>query len=559
LPILSLGAIRAAMEKSCDTQLLSPRQVLCLAPTGSLLRAQIVQALYSPHYILVEADALEDALHTIACRKIEVLLFEPEPGKTRSRAAIEAVRRVDPDLEILVLAPRLTLVATVAAMRLEGSDAPEFDYIGTPVSGPELLRSVERARELRYLRRSEERGRRAEARMSAVVQAAPHAIISVDDRGTIHDWNPGASTTFGWSAAEAVGKSFWELAFAAAPGDLARALEAPANAAPARLEVRARRRDGREFPAAVALARVALAGRPMFCVILEDVGEARRMEIELRLAQKLEAVGRLASGLAHEINTPCQVIGLNAQFVGETLHEIDGVLRLHEQLRDAVADDPRTAVLRSEIAAAEETAEIDYLRERAPAALATIDESVRRVAALVGAMKHFAQADVDGPSSIDVNRALESTLTVVSHQASACAEIERRFGEVPSITGLPGDLNQALLGIVTNAIQAVEDRKQRTGEAGRIVVATRAIDAGTAIEVAITDNGPGIPEAIRHRIFDPFFTTREVGRGTGQGLSVARSIIVDRHGGSLTFESELNVNTTFYVRLPVSMARALAD
>jgi two-component system NtrC family sensor kinase len=308
----------------------------------------------------------------------------------------------------------------------------------------------------------------------------------------------------------------------------------------------------------VALARVALAGRPMFCIFLEDVGEARRMEIELRLAQKLEAVGRLASGLAHEINTPCQVIGLHAQFVGEALHEMDGVLRLHERLRDAVTDDPGAEALRSEIAAAEEAAELGYLRERAPAALATIDESVRRVAALVAAMKHFAQSDVDGPSTIDVNRALESTLTVVSHQASACAEIERRFGEVPRITGLPGDLNQALLGIVMNAIQAVEDRKQRTGEAGRIVVATRAIDAGAAIEVAITDNGPGIPEAIRDRIFDPFFTTREVGRGTGQGLSVARSIIVDRHGGSLTFESEIDVSTTFYVRLPISMPRALA-
>ena len=547
------------MDRTCDTQLLSPRQVLFLGASASALRVQVTQALAAPQYILADATDLDGALRTIAGRKIEVLVFEPEPGRTRSRAAIAALKQTDPDLEIVVIAPRLTLVATVAAMQLDGSDGPDFDYLGTPVSGPELVRCLERARELRYLRRSEERGRRAEARMSAVVQAVPYAVVSLDDQGTIHDWNPGARATFGWSAAEAVGRSFWELAFTAPPAVMVDALATLRDEAPSRLEVKSRRRDGREFPAAVALARVPLRGRPMFCAVLEDVGEARRMEVELRLAQKLEAVGRLASGLAHEINTPCQVISMQAQFVGEAVREYENVLTLYERLRREVADDARAAPVLAEIAAAEEAAELSYLRESCPRALASIDEAVRRVAALVGAMKHFAQADIDGPSTIDLNRALESTLTVISHQARTCADVERRFGDLPPITGLPGDLNQALLGIVLNAIQAVEHRKQRTGAHGRIVVETRAVDDGTAVEVAISDNGPGIPEAIRTRIFDPFFTTREVGQGVGQGLSVARSIIVDRHGGSLTFESEIDVKTTFYVKLPVAMLQRGPD
>jgi signal transduction histidine kinase len=302
----------------------------------------------------------------------------------------------------------------------------------------------------------------------------------------------------------------------------------------------------------VALARVPLAQRAMFCAVLEDVGEMRRREIELRLAQKLEAVGRLASGLAHEINTPCQAIGLQVHFAKEALDELRRVLQLYTRLRDAVAGDDRVAPLLAEIAQLEESVELDYLLEHAPAALASVDEGTGRIAALVAAMKHFAQPDAGGPSTIDLNRALESTLTVVQHQSRAVGEVDKRFGEVPTIIGLPGDLNQALLGIVFNAIQALEDRQPGREGPGRIIVETRAIAGGTAVEVAISDNGPGIPASIQGRIFDPFFTTREVGRGAGQGLSVARSIIVDRHGGTLTFDSEPDVKTTFYVRLPVA-------
>jgi PAS domain S-box-containing protein len=539
------------MEKSCDTQLMSARQVLFLGPSGSALRSQIVQALHSPHYVLVEAPDLDGAVRILASRKIEVLLLEPEAGRTRSRAAIASLRAVDSDLAILVVAPRLTLVAAVAAMQGD-EPTPDFDFIGTPLSGPELVRSLERAREVRYLRRSEERGRRAEARMSAIMHAVPYAVISLDHRGTIHDWNPGASAIFGWSGAEAVGRDFWELAFVAGQSAIESALLAREDAAPVRLEIRCRRRDGTEFPAVVALARVPLAGQPMFCAILEDVGEARRMEIELRLAQKLEAVGRLAGGLAHEINTPCQFVTLNASFLGDSLREFEEALRRYEQLGALVSDQPPVAALLEQIAQAEEDGDLKYLRERGPQAVASIEEGARRIAALVAAMKYFAQPDVGAPTAIDVNRAIESTLTVLHHQASGVGEIERRFGDLPTIIGLAGDLNQALLGIVLNAIQALEDRKQRTGEQGRIVVETRALAEGTAVEVAISDNGPGISEAIRGRIFDPFFTTREVGRGAGQGLSVARSIIVDRHGGTLTFDSEIDVKTTFYVRLPVS-------
>ena len=229
-------------------------------------------------------------------------------------------------------------------------------------------------------------------------------------------------------------------------------------------------------------------------------------------------------GWRTQLNTPCQFVGLNAHFLNESFRELEKLLLLYETLAAAVATQPALTPVLTDIAALVESGDIAYLRERTPQAIVSVDEGVHRIAALVSAMKYFAQPDVDGPASIDLNRALESTLTVVHHQARAAGEIERRFAELPTITGSPGDLNQALLGIVLNAIQAIEEQKQRTGQPGRIVVETRMVADGGAVEVAISDNGPGIPEAIRGRIFDPFFTTRAVGSGAGQGLSVARSI-----------------------------------
>jgi PAS domain S-box-containing protein len=549
------------MDKSCDTQLLSPRQVLFLAPASSTLRAQVRQALGPPHHILSDSQELDQALRIIEAQKIEILLFEPEAGKTRSPAALIRLKAADPHLEIVVVAPRLSLVATVATLQGDAEEPLEFDYLGAPLTGPELVRAIERARAVRYLRRSEERGQRAEARMSAVVRALPYGLVSLDEKGTIHDWNPGAEAIFGWSAAEAVGRCLWELALPESAHAVEATLPAADQAAPARIEVRGRRRDGGTFPAVVALARVPLPGRPMFCAIVEDVTEARRMEVELRHAQKLEAVGRLASGLAHEINTPCQYVALYGAFLADSFTVLDGLLRAHERVRQALlaAGAPPVggplADRLAELAATEEAADLEFLRERTPAALASVGDGIKRIAALVAAMKDFAQPDIDQPTTIDLNLALESTLTVVQHQASAVGEIERRFGALPTITGLPGDLNQALLAIMTNAIQALEDRQRQGGPRGRIGVATSAVDDGAWVELAIRDDGPGIPEAIRDRIFDPFFTTREVGRGAGQGLSVARSIIVDRHGGTLGFESEVGVGTTFIVRLPVSSDR----
>jgi len=535
------------MEKSVDTQWLSARQVVLLAPAGSEIRGQVAQILRLPRYVLTATDDVATAVHYLAEQKVEVVVFEPESGKTRSPATVARLREADSSAQILVVAPRVALGPTL--MAVEGRSEGAIDVLGAPFSAPELLRAVERARELRYLQRAEERGRRAEARVGAVLQSAPNAIISLDGAGVIHDWNPAAARIFGWSAAEAVGQRFWQLAIAERHHGLVRELPAEGLA---RAEIACRRRSGSEFPGVISLSAVAGFERPMYCAIIEDITEARRLEVELRHAQKLEAVGRLASGLAHEINTPCQFMGANAEFLGEAFDDLEGVLAAHERLREEAAAVESLAAAVSAVDAATEQADLAFLRANGRRAVAIIAEGVERVSRIVAAMKDFARPDVRDATPFDVNHALASTLTIIAHQTCDVAEVRAEFGEVPTVLGHGSDLNQAFLQLLLNAADAIADRRQQHPDAGRGVITVRTRTDGEAVVVEIGDTGTGIPEGIRQRIFEPFFTTREVGRGTGQGLPIARAVVVDKHKGTITFESEVGVGTTFRVRLPVA-------
>jgi len=535
------------MEKSVDTQWLSARQVVLLAPAASEIRGQVAQVLRLPRYVLMATDDVATAARFLAEQKVEVVVLEPEAGKTRSPATLTALRAADPSAQILVIAPRATLGPTLMALEGRSGNEEGVDVLGAPFSAPELLRAVERARQLRYLQRAEERGRRAEARVGAVMQAAPHAIVSLDGAGIIHDWNPAAAKIFGWRAAEAVGQGFWELAVAERHRRLGNELPAERIAG---VEIAGRRRDGSEFPGVISLSAVAGFERPMYCAIIEDVTESRRLEVELRHAQKLEAVGRLASGLAHEINTPCQFMAANAEFLAEALKDLEDLFAANQRLRDEAAAEARLAGAVAGVDAAAEQADLAFLRENAPRAVAIIAEGVQRVSGIVAAMKDFAKPDMRDAAPLDVNGALTSTLTIIAHQTGGVADVRTEFGEIPMILGHGSDLNQAFLQLLLNAADAIADRCKAHPDTARGAITVRTRADGDAVLVEIGDTGTGIPELIRQRIFEPFFTTREVGHGTGQGLPIAHAIVVEKHRGTLTFESEMGVGTTFRVRLP---------
>jgi two-component system, NtrC family, sensor kinase len=308
-----------------------------------------------------------------------------------------------------------------------------------------------------------------------------------------------------------------------------------------------RTKDGRTIEVEIYSHRLKYGTHRAGLVIAQNVTERNRLEIDLRNAQKLEAVGRLAAGVAHEINTPIQFIGDNTHFLRDAFASFTQLLEGYHRLHDQAARGGWDQALANEVGETEKAVDIGYLLEEVPKAIAQSLDGVARVATLVSAMKEFAHPDQKDAAAADINAALRSTLTVARNELKYVADVETDFAELPMLTCNIGEVNQVFLNLLINAAHAVGEAKKDTESKGLIGVCTSPEPNGVLI--SISDTGCGIPENIRDRIFDPFFTTKEVGRGTGQGLAIARSV-VERHGGTITFTSEVGKGTTFYVRLP---------
>jgi two-component system NtrC family sensor kinase len=310
-----------------------------------------------------------------------------------------------------------------------------------------------------------------------------------------------------------------------------------------------RTKDGQLIDVEVSSLRVNFTGVPSVLVAAHDISERMRMEVELRHGQKLQAVGELAAGVAHEINTPIQFVGNNAEFLRSAIPRLMGLLEKHEKVYEELQSHCSPGVT-NEIKAAQETADLPFLRTEIPTALAQTADGVERVASIVRALKKFSHVEQGSEkAAADLNEALESTLIVSRNELKYVANVVTAFGDLPPVMCYLGDLNQVFLNLLVNAAHAIAEVVKKTGQRGQIRVETRTEEEWAVI--AIRDTGAGIPVEIRGRIFDPFFTTKGVGKGTGQGLALARAIVVEKHGGTLTFETEIGKGTTFYVRIPL--------
>jgi signal transduction histidine kinase len=191
------------------------------------------------------------------------------------------------------------------------------------------------------------------------------------------------------------------------------------------------------------------------------------------------------------------------------------------------------------------------LQKQIPRAIQQSQEGNKRVASIVLAMKQFSHPESAEKTRVDLNAAIASTITVSRNEWKYVADLITEFDAgLSGVNCLPGELNQVILNIIVNAAHAIADVVKDGSEGkGKITVTTR--QDGDWAEIRIGDTGTGIPEKVRSRVFDPFFTTKGVGKGTGQGLAIARNVIVDKHGGTLTFETETGKGTTFIIRLPI--------
>ena len=305
--------------------------------------------------------------------------------------------------------------------------------------------------------------------------------------------------------------------------------------------------------------RFAGGGLPRIVVAHENITDRvkaehdrKKIEVHLRQAQKLESIGQLAAGVAHEINTPTQYIGDNTQFLRDAFQELLPVLQSPRQLLEALRDNCVTPELLQATEATLQAADVDYLIAEIPKAIEQSLQGVERVAKIVRAMKEFSHPGTADKTKVDLNHCIDSTLTVARNEWKYVADLVTELDpKLPPVMCLPGEFNQVILNLVVNAAHAIGDAiKAGDGHKGTITVTTRR--DGEWVEVRLRDTGTGIPESARGKIFDPFFTTKGVGKGTGQGLAIAHSAIVDKHGGTITFETELGKGTVFIIRLPLN-------
>ncbi len=392
---------------------------------------------------------------------------------------------------------------------------------------------------------------RAESERDAFFRMSPDLLCMIQPDMSFRQVNPTWERVLGYAPSELIGRSMIALIH---PEDVQRTLQEASKVAANGNTVGFTNRFWSKAGELrlVAWTAVKDAATNSYFAAGRDITEERRKESEAAQSQKLEAVGQLAAGVAHEINTPIQFVGDNVQFVRDSWDDLEPLrtwLTAVLEAKQATGDD--VAALEALLA----KADWDFLVGELPTSLEEARDGVKRVAELVRALKEFSHPDTPDMVSCDINQALQRTIVLARNEVKYVAAIETELGELPAVPCHAGALNQVFLNLLVNAAHAIEDRNRKKGTPngrGTIRVATK-VDGDFAV-VAIGDSGCGIPPEIRERIFEPFFTTKEVGRGTGQGLALARKIVVERHRGALTFETTVDVGTTFFIRLPLRAA-----
>jgi signal transduction histidine kinase len=283
--------------------------------------------------------------------------------------------------------------------------------------------------------------------------------------------------------------------------------------------------------------------------------EQRQLQSQLLHVQKLESVGQLAAGIAHEINTPTQYVGTNIDFLEDGFKDVATLMAAYDRLLEAEKDHSVTPALIQEVEETLEAADWDYLAQEFPLAIAQSKDGVHRISTIVRAMKEFSHPGSKDKIPLSLNDLINTTLIVSRNEWKYIADMETDFAEdLPHVPCLSDEMGQVFLNLLVNAAHAIATQlgENPSGAKGRITISTRQVES--QVEVRLQDTGCGIPADILSKVFDPFFTTKEVGKGTGQGLTIARDVVVTKHGGILDVESEPGQGATFIIRLPITSA-----
>ena len=386
------------------------------------------------------------------------------------------------------------------------------------------------------------------------------AVITVDREGKVTSANDQALRALGWSAEEFLGRQKHETIHHSQndgseyPWDFCPVFAAIEDGSSHHVDGDVFwKKDGSSFSTDFIVCPTRGDNNEITGAVLtfRNLTEQRLQEANRIHSMKLESIGELAAGIAHEINTPIQFVGSNLSFLRESFDDLLSLLNEYSTLH-GLCDSAGTCPAKfQQINALKERIDLDYLLEETPTAFEQTMSGVERVSKLVLGLKGFAHSgNSEDKQSANVNDIINNALVVCRNAYKYVADLETNFGEIPDIPVYPGDVGQVIINLVVNAAHAIADVKKADHSLGKISITTMLED--NEVVISVTDTGGGIPENIRQRVFDPFFSTKDVGRGSGQGLAISRTIVHDKHNGEISFSSQTGVGTTFVVRLPIS-------
>lgn len=550
---------------------------------GANMTASLEEFLRLIHKLISKVIYAENcfvALYDEEIDSLDIQLFvdkyDPMPQKLKLGKGLTAYVVKNGEPAILT---KEQINALVSSGKIELIGTPPAVWVGIPLKTPhgiigalvvqhyedinaydlqdlELLKSIGDQIALAILRkRSENALKESEVRFQQAFDYAPIGICLFSPDGQFQQTNLALCEMIGYSKDELSELRFFEIMNEADRENLIvkqnQMVSGDINSF--QLESRFLNKSGELV---LALASVSLVrdfnGEPIYFIAqIQNISEQKSMEDQLQRAQKLESIGRLAAGIAHEINTPTQYVSDNTRFLGDSFEGYAMVLEKNRQLLEACKAGNVTAQAISEMENAIEDADIEYLSEEIPIAIKQAIHGVERISKIVQSMKEFAHPGSIDKKAADINKAIESTITVASNEWKYVADLKTEFDpDLPALPCLVGEFNQVVLNMIINASHAIADIVgDGSNGKGTITVTTTRVNEWA--EIRIGDTGTGIPEDIRKKIFDPFFTTKEVGKGSGQGLAISHNVIVEKHNGKIEVESELGKGTTFVIKLPI--------
>ncbi|MFC1757585.1 ATP-binding protein [Planctomycetota bacterium] len=399
--------------------------------------------------------------------------------------------------------------------------------------------------------------RETHAELENLLGAISSILVGIDSSGIVMRWNAAATETFGIETADAVGRPFLELPIDwEVLEDIERIVD-PTNDRDERAETLIHDESGKQRVLGLSGYPVMEANRCNGRLLLgTDLTEKKGVESQLQQSQKLEAVGQLAAGVAHEINTPMQYLGDNLDFLNTKINKLAPILDSYEDILDLAKLSDGNDTLVAEMKAVLRKLKGKKFLQQTLEAISDSQDGVKHVSRIVKAMKEFSHPGLDRKEPLSINNVIESATAVSTNEWKYVADVKLDFDEtIPLVLAFPGEINQVFLNIIVNAAHAIGDVTDG-GSAGKglISISTKSVDGD--VVVTIRDTGTGMPKEVIQRIFDPFFTTKEVGKGTGQGLSIAHSVIVQKHGGLITCNSVEGEGTTFIIQLPIDGSEA---